>query len=311
MNYSESVNNLFISQLNEWDLAGTNYRQLNEVRTKKISYGEYSITVQFNPGRITSSSAKVDSKSIEARPCFLCEKNRPSQQRGLKFEDKYTILLNPFPIFPRHLTIVSDNHIDQRIAGNFGVMLRLARALPDFVIFYNGPQCGASAPDHLHFQAGSKGFLPIENDFVTGKAGRQRGNRNNYEVWLWKDYIRGIITIKGDNPEVLAQPFEALHGIFAGLQPERPEPMLNIIASYSGGFWTIHIIPRKTHRPTQFFAEGDNKILLSPASVDIGGVVITPREEDFIKITKQDISDIFNQVCYNGRDLSALIGKNI
>ena len=132
--------------------------------------------VQFNPGRITSSAAKVDARSIEARPCFLCEKNRPAQQRGISFEQDYTILINPFPIFRRHLTIVSDIHTDQRIAGNFLTMLRLAEALPEYVIFYNGPQCGASAPDHLHFQAGNKGFLLIEDDFRNKGLCRKAGS---------------------------------------------------------------------------------------------------------------------------------------
>ncbi len=174
--YSRSVSDLFESQLSEWDLARDNYRQLDNVKVRKIFFAEFEIVVQFNPGRITSSAAKVDARSIEARPCFLCEKNRPAQQRGISFEQDYTILINPFPIFRRHLTIVSDTHTDQRIAGNFMTMLSLAEALPEYVIFYNGPQCGASAPDHLHFQAGNKGFLLIEDDFRNKSLCRKSGS---------------------------------------------------------------------------------------------------------------------------------------
>jgi len=307
MSYSESVNDLFVSQLSEWDLARQNYQQLGNVKVKKIDYGAFSLVVQFNPGRITSSSAKVDTRSIEARPCFLCEKNRPVQQRGLPFENGFTTLINPFPIFKRHLTIVSDSHIDQRIQGNFEMMLKLAKAIPDFVIFYNGPQCGASAPDHLHFQAGNKGFLPIENDFTVGRLCRRHSDNNGYELWLWRGYQRGIITLKGDDTSSLIKAFETFVNKFAVKQSDRPEPMLNILASYSGGFWIVHLIPRKLHRPSQFFAEGDSKILLSPASVDMGGVVITPREDDFNKITPADISDILNQTCYSENELLPLI----
>jgi hypothetical protein len=154
--YSQKVRELFEDQFRDWALARDNYHQLDEVRVRRVSFPGYNISVQFNPGRITSSAAKVDAKSIEARPCFLCEKNRPAEQQGIPIEDGYIILINPFPIFRRHLTIVSGSHTPQRIAGNFGTMLALARSLPEYVIFYNGPQCGASAPDHLHFQAGNR-----------------------------------------------------------------------------------------------------------------------------------------------------------
>jgi len=307
MSLSGKVNELFSSQLDEWDLARENYKQLENVRTRKVSFGPFGITVQFNPGRITSSAAKVDSRSIEARPCFLCGKNRPASQRGLKFEENWTVLVNPFPIFPRHLTIVSDSHTDQRILPGFGTMLALAAELDGFVIFYNGPQCGASAPDHIHFQAGNKGFLPVENDFESKTNCNLNSQKESLNVWLWNGYMRGIVTLEGSDREGLALSFEEFYSRFLLMQPDRPEPMLNILCSYKGGKWVIHIIPRKLHRPTQFFAEEGKKIILSPASVDMGGVVITPREEDFNKITASDISDIFRQVCYSDAELSHLI----
>lgn len=311
MSLSAKVNDLFISQLDEWDLARDNYKQLENVRTSKVSFGPFFVTVQFNPGRITSSAAKVDTRSIEARPCFLCEKNRPVMQRGLKFEDAWTVLVNPFPIFPRHLTIVSDSHTDQRILPGFATMLSLAAELQDFVIFYNGPQCGASAPDHLHFQAGSKGFLPVEKDFESKAYCLLISQKESMIVWQWKGYLRGMVSFEGSDREDLALCFEEFYSRFLLMQPDRPEPMLNILCYYTGGRWVIHIIPRKLHRPSQFFAEDGEKIILSPASVDMGGVVITPREEDFNKITASDISDIFGQVCYSDGELLPLINNII
>lgn len=307
MSFSCRVNDLFISQMNEWDLARDNYKQLKHVRTRKIGFGRFDLTIQFNPGRITSSAAKVDTRSIEARPCFLCEKNRPEKQRGLRFEESWTVLVNPFPIFPSHLTIVSDSHTDQRILPGFGTMLSLAAELQDYVIFYNGPQCGASAPDHLHFQAGNKRFLPIENDFESKTNCSLFSQKDDLNVWQWKDYLRGIVTFEGSDREGLTMGFEKFYSRFQIMQPERPEPMLNILCSFSEGKWLLHIIPRKLHRPVQFFAEDAARIILSPASVDMGGVVITPREEDFIKITASDLTDIFGQVCFTDEEMLPLI----
>lgn len=304
--YSQKVRDLFDSQLKEWSLARDNYRQLDNVRVRKISFGGYDIAVQFNPGRITSSAAKVDARSIEARPCFLCAKNRPPEQDGVSFGNDYQILINPFPIFRRHLTIVCERHSSQRISGSFQDMLNLAKSLPEFVVFYNGPQCGASAPDHMHFQAGNRGFLPVEQDISNPRLCKKAASAGTVELWLWEGYGRGMMTLKGAESEAIASVFERIYERFALTQPERPEPMLNILAYYGSGTWTVHTIPRKVHRPACYFAEGNEKILLSPASVDIGGVFITPREEDFNKITAADITGIFSEVCMGEQELRTL-----
>jgi hypothetical protein len=305
IDYSERVDYLFAAQFREWELARNNYRQLDNVRVRKIAFPRYEIAVQFNPGRITSSAAKVDAKSIETRPCFLCEKNRPQQQRGID-AGNYTILINPFPIFRRHLTIACIDHIDQRIDGHFNEMLDFAAALPWYVVFYNGPQCGASAPDHMHFQAGNRGFMPIENDMADEKLCRPAASAGNTRMLIWRNYGRGILTVSGSDKTEISVVFGRFYARFALMQPDRPEPMLNILASYSGGRWVIHIIPRKLHRPSCYFAEGEDRLLLSPASVDIGGVLITPREEDFVKITAADIESIFTEVCLDENEISSL-----
>lgn len=305
--FSGNVRELFDSQFREWKLARDNYNQIDEVKVRTVPFPGYDISVQFNPGRITSSAAKVDSKSIEARPCFLCERNRPPEQKGLPFGDDYVILINPFPIFRRHLTIVSCCHTPQRIAGNFGTMLSLAQSLTDFVIFYNGPQCGASAPDHLHFQAGNRGFLPIEKDSGNSELCSMVAGSGDMGLWLWIGYGRGIMTLRGNNSKTLETAFGKFYDRFFLLQPDRPEPMLNILAYCDEGEWTVHVIPRRVHRPSCYFAEGEERILLSPASVDLGGVFITPRGEDFGKITAGDISAILNEVCLGEDELKTLI----
>jgi hypothetical protein len=304
--YSQRVRELFDDQFRDWKLANDNYRQLDEVRVRNVSFPGFSISVQFNPGRITSSAAKVDAKSIEARPCFLCEKNRPAEQRGIPAEGDYIILINPFPIFRRHLTIVSGSHTPQRIDGNFGTMLTLARSLPEYVIFYNGPQCGASAPDHLHFQAGNRGFLPIEMDAANPKLCRKAEQAGDTELWLWNGYGRGIMTLSGTDSRSLEAAFNRFLERFGTGQADRPEPMLNILAYHDKGIWTVHVIPRSVHRPSCYFAEGDDRILLSPASVDLGGVFITPRGEDFSKITAENIMNILEEVCLGENDLKNL-----
>jgi hypothetical protein len=305
--FTTKVNDLFTSQLTGWELARVNYGLLSKVRTKHLDFGNFEVKVQFNPERLRSSAAKVDAKSIEKRPCFLCKANRPPQQKDLIFSDKYTILVNPFPIFSRHLTISAEMHTDQRIKDNFEDLLILAEALPDFVIFYNGPQCGASAPDHLHFQAGNREFLPVEKDFFAGKLAVLAGVKGGIEIWQWHGYYRGIITLKGYDRKGFLEAFTYLYDRLSDIQPGRPEPMLNILASSESSSLIIHIIPRKVHRPAQFFLEGSNQMLISPASVDLGGVIITPREEDFNRLGKDVVIDIFRQVCYDENELESLI----
>lgn len=305
--YSQIIEDLFKEQFQEWELAKINYQQLKDVRSRGFDFGNYKVLVQFNPGRIRSSSAKVDPESIGERPCFLCEKNRPEEQKGVPVDDNLVILINPFPIFKRHLTIVSTLHVEQKIEGNFGKMLSLAGILPDFFVFYNGPRCGASAPDHFHFQAGNRGFLPLEDDFRKGIFTDLIYRKDDVELWLWKKYIRGIITLRGKDREKLENVFTGLLRQFSEHRPDPDEPLLNIIADYSLNIWTVHIFPRKKHRPSQFNLEGPEQLLVSPAAIDLGGVIITPRNEDFNRITRSDIEDIYTQVCYNDKEIRNIL----
>lgn len=307
MNISEQARQLIKDQQTEWELAGKNYAGLKKVKTRKLAFDGFDLVVQFNPERIRSSAAKVDTKSIEARPCFLCQKNLPKEQRGIQVMDNYMILVNPFPIFPEHLTIPHLNHIDQLIEDKFGDMLEMAKLLEDFTVFYNGPKCGASAPDHFHFQAGIKRFMPIERDYKNGSFFHYSKSVNGVEVIKWTDYIRTILTFSGRDKDQITSIFNTLFVELKGLQPDEAEPMLNILASYQGSRWTVHVFPRQLHRPWQYFDEGIKQIVLSPASVDMGGVLITPREEDYNKISMGNAQDIFEQVCLDDSTFEELI----
>lgn len=304
---STQTEELLREQLSSWELARSNYELLDKVLVKELCFDGFSVFVQFNPGRIVSTAAKVDKKSIGERPCFLCPANRPAEQDGVNAGNDLVVLVNPFPIFRKHLTIPSLNHTDQQISGNFSEMLRLARELQEYVIFYNGPQCGASAPDHLHFQAGNRGFIPVEKDFENLNNSVQVRENDGIKYRLWKNYLRGIITLTGSSGAGLALAFEEFLGKFSMIQPDRPEPMINILTCFSGDKWTIHLIPRRQHRPEQYFASDERKIIVSPASVDIGGVIITPRKEDFERLDEELVSDIFSQVCYSEKEVEQFI----
>jgi len=297
MNISEQARQLIKDQQNEWELVRKNYAGLKKVKTRKLAFDGFDMVVQFNPERIRSSAAKVDTKSIEARPCFLCQQNLPKEQKSLPVLDNYLILVNPFPIFPEHLTVPHVKHTDQLIEKKFGDMLELAKILEDFSVFYNGPKCGASAPDHFHFQAGIKRFMPIERDYKNGSFFHFSKSVNGIELIKWTDYIRTVLTFSGRDSDKITSLFNSLFHELKKLQEDEAEPMVNILASYYGSRWTVHVFPRQLHRPWQYFEAGEKQIILSPASVDMGGVLITPREEDFKKLTMNDTQNIFEQVC--------------
>jgi hypothetical protein len=305
------VNQLLSEQLQEWDLAKNNYQGLQNALKKTFVF-EYGVRVdiQYNPARIQSSTARVDSGSINERKCFLCQQNRPSQQRMQDFGEDYTILVNPFPIFPKHLTIVHKNHVDQLIEGRMTHMLHLASELPDFVIFYNGPRSGASAPDHFHFQAGNKGFMPAEYDIdslTTTLIRQEKASR----VYTINRFLRQCIVFEGNDAGLLCRWFNEFTGLIKSESQSQEEPQMNILAVWENGQWRVLLFPRRQHRPRQFFEEGHEKILISPGSVDFGGVFVIPREEDYLKITPEDVEDIFSQLSLTQEEFNALISRYI
>jgi ATP adenylyltransferase/5',5'''-P-1,P-4-tetraphosphate phosphorylase II len=285
--YSERVRQLFVNQNHNWLLMNRNYDDLKQVRFKILEFSNFHLKIQFNPTRIISSSAKVDKHSIDKRPCFLCPGNRPAEQDQIVFEDVFHILVNPYPIFPLHLTIAIQDHLPQLIKANFSWMLKLAKALPDFTLFYNGPRCGASAPDHMHFQAGNRNYMPIDYqlDGLKSHFGKEK-LVGNCKVTKINDLVRKFILLESADMKELESVFDSLYERLLILKPSDVEPDMNVHCSYDLSGWRVLIFPRGAHRPRQFYAEGEEQVLFSPASVDLGGLLIMPIEKDFEKTDK-------------------------
>jgi len=297
---NQQIKVLFHEQVSNWELARTNYAGLKTVKTKAFSFGDFEVKVQFNPARIVSSGAKVDAKTIAERKCFLCAANRPAEQKSIDFGD-YEILVNPFPIFPEHFTIPRKEHVEQQIRPYFEDMLVLAEALDDYIVFYNGPQCGASAPDHMHFQAGTKDFLPLVNDYKRLKATHVEVlvESATFQLSKLNNYLRTVYCIESIDIESAKDSFEKLTSHLAPLSSRRGaegEVMMNIVCSYENDKWFTFILPRKAFRPWQYTAEVDKQLMVSPATVEMCGIFITPIESHFDRITKEDVVSILEQV---------------
>ncbi len=297
---ADKTRSLLKSQVGSWEMARNGYSSLSQVQVKEFEFDGYTVKVQFNPGRIISTSAKVDKKSIEARKCFLCYENLPPDQKGIPYFRDYLILVNPFPIFPEHLTIPKIDHVPQYIEGNMQGMLNLTKDIGEyFTVFYNGPKCGASAPDHMHFQAGRRNFMPLDAELneLLKTPGNGLYSNKSVSIHSVSNYIGKFFLFEGSDKKELISYFLKFYKAIKSLDSSsHDEPMLNILCGYTGKDWRIIVFPRMKHRPDYYFMEGDSQILISPASVDFGGVLITPREEDFNKMDKEIILKIFRQV---------------
>ena len=288
-------------QLASWPEAARRYSDLREVKTKEITIGGMPVRVQYNPARAVSTLARTDAASIAARPCFLCRENRPQQQESMPFEGcdgrRYEILVNPFPIFPEHFTVPAVDHVPQRIAGRFPDMLRLADTFSDMTVFYNGPESGASAPDHFHFQMGCRGFLPVERHF--GLLGPRTVMRPGAAVIaLTSAYIPGLPVITAPDAKSAEAAFlRVLRSL--PVSPRTGEPQLNILCwkerTDSDTVFRILVIPRKAHRPSCYYAPEGEAVRISPASVDLGGVFIVPVEEDFRRANAEVLQSIIRE----------------
>ncbi len=298
--YGGAAKILLEHQKKNWKQLAEGYKSLESVQTKNFEFDDFKIKIQFNPGRIISSSAKVDEKSIKERKCFLCYENLPPEQKGILYGNEYLILVNPFPIFPEHFTLPNINHFPQRIHDVFFQLLSFSKSMEKhYTVFYNGPNCGASAPDHLHFQAGNKLFMPIDDEFesLKKKYGQVLSEYNGFSSNAVDDGMRRFITLEGDDEEILIHSFNCFYEVYKILKKEENEPMMNILSSYRAeSGWRVIIFLRNKHRSSHYFAKDEKNILISPAAVDIGGVCITPLEKDFLKITKDNLIEIFREI---------------
>lgn len=275
MDLQTEIGHFFSAQQRDWEQLRNGLLQMDNLREKEFTWGgDYRVKLQFNPARMVSTAATINKETIEKRPCFLCEANRPVQQKGIVFMEKYVILCNPYPILKNHLTIPLHSHVPQRIRKKTEDMLTLSEQLPDYLVFYNGPKCGASAPDHFHLQAGLKLSLLTQGD----------------------NELRSCLQIESESKSEAQELFEDVYQYLQHLQPEEEEPMMNIIAFTENNKYKLHIFPRKAHRPGHYYEKGKKQLLISPGALDMAGMMICVREEDFEKISKQDIEDIYSQV---------------
>lgn len=298
---NEDMNQFLQHQLATWPTAQSHYAALSRVRVKTLCVDGTTFRVQCNPARIVSSGARVDEGSIRQRACFLCAANRPPEQQSIRaLEGRYDILVNPFPIFPRHLTLAATDHVPQRIAPHLTDLLRLARQLPGYTLFYNGPRCGASAPDHAHFQAGNRGFLPVETQWESCPRQPLAGCGRSLLYAPSGDPRRPLVIDACDETEASAL-FQTVCQALP-VPPGHAEPMLNLLCWYEDRHWVLVLFPRRRHRPSCYDAPGDDRLLCSPASVDMGGVFILPIEKDFERISAADLRQILDEVCLSAAD---------
>ena len=305
---SAQINDFINAQIAEWPMAAGNFEALKGVKVKEVALPGWTVKVQFNPARIVSSSAKVDAKSLKERKCFLCAQNRPDVQRGISWGDKYTILINPFPIFPRHLTIPDDGHVDQLIEGRIADMMSLAHQLDEYTIFYNGPRCGASAPDHMHFQAGNSDFLTLGKALEAAEL-KTVATDGDSVLALVDTLPLNVFVIDADTPEAGQRLFSRLYAAIPVPEGER-EPMMNMLCYATAAGVRLVVIPRKRHRPSFYGTEGEGTMLLSPASVDMGGVFITPLEKDFNALDADKICQVLDELCLSNDEINQ-IAQNI
>lgn len=298
--FSEAIERLFGIQNKEWNTLADNYSALANVRTKDFYFDGFKLKVQYNPQRLASTSAKTDEQSIKNRKCFLCEENLPDMQEGFLLNDSMMLLINPFPVFPVHLTIVNRKHIQQEILAHFDLFIDCAKKIGrDYSLLYNGPNCGASAPDHLHFQAGKKFILPVDDDFhqLKNEYGETLLANDLVDISAIDDGLRKFISIETNDSIILSQTFSQLYNTLEFVRAANEEPKMNIICNYEEDFgWRLIVFLRSKHRPAVFFSESDDNLLFSPAVVDAGGLCILPDENDFNRLDKILLTEIFKEV---------------
>lgn len=301
------ISRFFNRQLEVWTDARHRFRDLKHVETSQFSD---QLKLQWNPARIVSTGARIDKKTLGERPCFLCDKNRPKEQMSKQIDEKFHLLVNPFPILPVHFTIPARKHQPQLIYKNYGEMHRFISLHSDLMVFYNGPKCGASAPDHLHFQAGTNGILPLQ-------ANWQRLSRNLTDIISLNDeekisVVRDFIVPAFVIISKSAESDEALFRRLYKAMPQRgdeTEPMMNIISWRKGEEFISVVIPREKHRPEAYFAEGDAQFVVSPGALDMSGLIITPREEDFRKLTEEKALSLLQECGVSEEKMNAIIAK--
>jgi len=305
-----ALQRFFNRQLEKWDDARRRYNDLRNVKTRELAVGASSVQVQWNPARIVSTGASIDKKVIDERPCFLCEANRPKEQTKKSVDSRFDLLVNPYPILPVHFTIPCVRHEPQRIRENYGEIHKLLEEYPEMMVFYNGPKCGASAPDHAHFQAGTSGRLPLQLSW-------QRLSRNlttivslneGEDISLIEEYHCPALLIRSHSQYSGEQLFLRLYDALP-IQDDDTEPMMNIISWRRDDEYLSVVFPRGKHRPHCYYAQGNDQYIISPGALDMAGLIITPRQEDFERLTPEKALAILNEVSLSKEQLRQVISR--
>ena len=299
---------LLESDLRQWPTAARNYGALRDVQTRTVRFGGCTIQVQFNPARLVSTGARTDAASISRRPCFLCTANRPAEQGQLPFLADYQLLVNPYPIFRHHYTIVERSHTPQRIGGRIGDFIELTRQLSGLTTLYNGPRCGASAPDHLHFQAVTQGQMPLDMEVTDTPAPDSpcvQTLLRSPEATLQRlsGCLRPLFVLRATTATTATAYFDRLYRALPLTPEDAGEPMINLIARYTEGRgWTVIVIPRRCHRPW----EPGEGILAAPGAADMGGLFVSVRPEDFAVTDEDTLRTVYRAVCPTDEEMAGL-----
>ena len=300
----------FNRQLEKWDDARKRYQDLRNVKTRELTVGTSTMKVQWNPARIVSTGAKIDKQTLAERPCFLCEQNRPKEQVKKSIDGQFDLLVNPFPILPIHFTIPSVKHEPQLIRNAYGEIHKLLSEYPQMMVFYNGPKCGASAPDHAHFQGGTSGILPLQ--MAWGRLSRNLKPivclNNEESISLIEEYPCPALLIHSKTEYGDEQLFRRLYESLP-IKEGEPEPMLNIVSwRHDNDYYSV-VFPREKHRPDCYYKEGCEQFIISPGALDMAGFLVTPRKEDFERLTPEIALGILKEVSLQPDDLQQVIAK--
>ena len=302
-----SISRFFNRQLEMWEDARHRFRDLKHVAVRQLSD---QLKVQFNPARIVSTGAKIDKHTLGERPCFLCERNRPKEQMTKQIDDHFQLLVNPFPILPVHFTIPATKHQPQSIYRHYGEMHRLLSLHSELMVFYNGPKCGASAPDHLHFQAGTSGVLPLQTNWqrLSRSLTDVISLNDEEKISVLSDFLVPAFVIISKSEDSDEELFHRLYRSMP-MRGDESEPMMNIIAWRKGDEFISVVIPREKHRPDAYFAEGEAQMMVSPGALDMAGLIITPREEDFSKINLDKATALLRECGISAEKMEAIVSN--
>ena len=300
----------FDRQLRLWPETRTRYRELSHVETRELNVGTSTFEVQFNPARIVSTGATISKEAVKARPCFLCKAQRPQEQLTKVQDSDYELLVNPYPILPMHFTIPRRRHQPQQIRGMYGEMIQLLKRYPDLMVFYNGPLCGASAPDHAHLQAGTSGVLPLQKEWQRLSRNLTEVARRNEDasISVIEDYPCAALAIRANSRRGSERMFATLYHALSKTK-DQSEPMMNIVAWRTEAEYVSVVFPRQKHRPDCYYKTGEEQFLVSPGALDMSGLFITPRREDFERITPEVADAILHECALSDEDFHLLIER--